>query len=303
MKILVLLIIILILILLKQKEYFNNKSDIYINFMLPDYPLGNILSMYMYFLTISFIEGKNMNIVNYNYNNNKFKLVQLLLPQKIKITRPCPQYLKDEYTKLKKYLNVNFWEHKKIVKYIYPLLKENIIYKKNRKYIKDCIIHFRCSDVPFVKHPQYHLLKFNWFKKAMNICLKKTNIKKITILNCNKHFSKDQNNKCLEWTQLLGEYLKNEFNIGYEISCGSLEDDMHYMLNSKCLISSSGSLSFCLGILTNNIFVYPSNSNDDEIDKCEVVSIRKNSFCLEKEFIKHYEVDDYNNMNNNLFYI
>ena len=132
--------------------------------------------------------------------------------------------------------------------------------------------------------------------------MEKTTIKKITILNCNKHISKDKNNKCIEWGNLLGEYLKKQFNIDYEISCGSLEDDMHYMLNSKCLISTAGSLSFCLGILSDNIFVYPSNGTDKKINKCEAV-IRENSFCLEKDFIKHNDVDDYNNMNNNLLYI
>lgn len=33
----------------------------------------------------------------------------------------------------------------------------------------DIVVHFRCSDVPFLKHPAYHLLTYAWWRQAMRI--------------------------------------------------------------------------------------------------------------------------------------
>jgi len=97
-------------------------------------------------------------------------------------------------------------------------------------------------------------------------------------------------------------YIKNEFNIETEVMCNDIKKDILYMLNSKCLISSGSSLSFCLGMLNDTIFVFPSPATDDKISECIDKPIRKKSICLKKRFIKHKDVSDYYTMNNSLFY-
>jgi hypothetical protein len=288
----------------KLPNYFYNliNKNTYIINIPEHYAFGNKLSSYFYHLTIAYINNKNCVINNIDNINNK--LIKLLIPKISIITNNCPYYLINNLNNIKGINKPSFWEHKQYFKYIHPINKKNCIFNKDTSYTKDCIIHFRCSDIPFVKHQQYHLLKFNWFLKSIKICLKKIKINKIYILNCSDHLSNNNNNKkkCKEWSKLLGIFLEYNLNINFEIMCNNIKDDIFYMLNSKCLISSGGSLSFTLGMLTDNIFIYPTNSTDSKNLNCSLTPIRDNSICLKKDFIKHKDIKDYNKLNNNLLY-
>lgn len=306
--IIILLIIIIILFLLSYIHIQNKKNYNYndntLKIELPNYAFGNVLASYFYYVTKAYSENKNLYITNYNDNHKNFKELRKLLPEKIIIHN---KYIYDsnskELNKLKLIQPVSIWVNPVLLYNTIPILKDNTLITKNTKYNTDCIIHFRCSDIPFMKHFSYHLLKFKWYKWAINLCLKKTSINKIYILNCNKHNSSVKNKKkCVEWGNLLMNYIKNEFNIETVIMCNDIEKDILYMLNSKCLISSGSSLSFCLGMLTDNIFVFPSCVTNDKISECIDKPIRKKSICLKKDFIKHKDVNDYYTMNNSLFY-
>ena len=306
----VLLILIILVVLLVLINEINNRTEYFtyntLNIKLPNYAFGNVLSSYFYYVTKAYLENKNLYITN--YNDNHFKEFRKLLPEKIIIHN---KYIHNSNTnnlnKLKSIFPESMWSDRTPSRHFLSntisIIKDNTLITKNTKYNIDCIIHFRCSDIPFYKPQGYNLLKFKWYKNALNLCLKKTSINKIYILNCNKHLSSDKNKKkCIEWCKLLMDYINNEFNIKTEIMCNDIEKDILYMLNSKCLISSGSSFSFCLGMLSDNIFVYPSYANDDKILECVDEPIRKKSICLKKDFIKHKDVSDYYIMNNSLFY-
>jgi len=298
---LLLIFSVLVLILVFYLIYKHTKESFteYNNIELPTYAFGNVLSSYFYYLTKAYSENKNLYITN--YNNSHFKELRKLLPREIIIYN---KYVYDSNSNdLNSVSPASIWNKIKLLQNIIPILKDNILFKKNKKYSKDCIIHYRCSDIPFVRQHGYHLLKFKWYKNAIKECFKKTSINKIYILNCNNHLSNDKNkNKCIEWCDLLINYINSELNIKAIQMCNNIEKDILYMLNSKCLISSGSSLSFSLGMLSDNIFVYPSYSTDYERRGCTDKQLRKNSICLEKDFIKHKGVKDYYKLDNSLFY-
>ncbi len=286
------------LVVNKPQDSFTNYQQKY-HVTLPNFHIGNKLSSYFYFLTIAYITNENLVIDNLDKPEND--IIKLQIPQESSIPDDCPIFLTTKLETIKSIAPESFWSHHQYFKYIYPVIKKNSLYNPNIQYIKECVIHFRCSDVPFVKHGRYHLLKFNWYLNCLRLVLREMNLSKITILNCNAHLSKDTN-KCQEWTNLLGRFLKDNLNIEYEVLCHSLKEDLLYMLNARALISSGGSLSFSAGLLSNNLFIYPSSSLENETINCHKHQIRQNSYCLNKVFIRHSEVDDYHHLDNKLFY-
>ena len=64
--------------------------------------------------------------------------------------------------------------------------------------VYDCVIHFRCSDTPFVKHDSYHLIKYSWYREAMTVALEHYQIKKIYILNCSSHCKDENSHLCID---------------------------------------------------------------------------------------------------------
>lgn len=122
----------------------------------------------------------------------------------------------------------------------------------------ETVIHFRCGNVlSGDTHPDYHLLKFKYFKDNID-----ENCKKITIIW--KIDYNDQNTKketgfyerdLLVITKLK-EYLESELNIFVEIH-NDYFSDIIYMVYAPKLIITPSTFSFWCAIMSKNESVLP----------------------------------------------
>ena len=197
-----------------------------------------------------------------NCKSNKYRKIGNKIVKKTTIKgKGCwnPSY----FSNTKKY--AEFWK-KKI-----PALKEQLVkieVTPNNHYQNTAIIHFRCSDVPFIKHRHYPLLPKKYFK-FISKQLYKYNINKIIIMTCNthnKHLLADK--KCPEYSNIIKRWLGKYLNINIKIdnSCMSVKDTYAAFLGCKVLVSTGGSFSFIPGLLKGKHFISPTlygeNSGD-----------------------------------------
>ena len=117
------------------------------------------------------------------------------------------------------------------------------------------VIHFRCSDVPFERNPNYGFQKYKFFIDALNTIHKKANKKygDVHISYCNTHLKND-NGTCDIYVDSLKQYLeKNGYRVN--INCQSNIMDFATMFFSPAVISTSSSFSFMSGFFSNGIFI------------------------------------------------
>jgi len=111
-------------------------------------------------------------------------------------------------------------------------LEKNILYP---------IIHFRCSDVPFIRSEHYYLQHYSFFKNSLQEIQERQGINKydkVQIMNCSEHHSNQQNKTaCKEYTDELQIYLKEN---GYESEfiCNSNIDDFASLFYAPAVIST-----------------------------------------------------------------
>ena len=163
--------------------------------------------------------------------------------------------------------------------------------------VYDCVIHFRCSDVPFCRHESYHLIKYSWYREAIIVALEHYQIENIQILSCVSHNVNDYNYLCKDLAYDLGKFILDEFGIPFQISCGTIEEDMGMMYKSKVLITGISSFSFFAGLASNNLFIIPTMDKEDDIQPLlpPEKSCRDNMIVIKKAFIRHRDIDDYSN--------
>jgi len=293
--IIITIIILIIFAIIKSiNNIFRNKKEI----TLPNFNSGNVLSSYLFHIYKSYLNNESY-IIFYNIP----EILRDIIPSKISINRKIPNKTKNYLKKLEKKYNLfqeGFWSYKIFIKHINFILKDNIKLQKNKDIDIDCLIHIRCSDVPFERNDYYHLILFKWYIDAINICKSKINIEQITILICNTHPNREiddiKKEKCNEWTNLLINYIETNLKIKCKLECSNLDNDIQKLINCKSLITTSSSLSFTLGLLSDNILVYLSD--EYETISMDCVKVRDNSYCLKKQFIKHRDIEDYYNFNN-----
>lgn len=108
------------------------------------------------------------------------------------------------------------------------------------------IVHFRCSDAPFVTHPLYHLSKRNSVQWMIDK-IKAQGYQEVTILSCNRH-RRVKNNTC-------GLYLKyytqlfTDSEVKVKTECHDVFTDFTLMVNAPVLVSlNPSSFGFMAGI-------------------------------------------------------
>ena len=157
---------------------------------------------------------------------------------------------------------ISYWKSDKVQKICQNYIKKNI----NTKFkTNHPIIHFRCSDVPFNKHPDYRLPK-KQVLTLINKILKKKGYKKAIFLSCTDHGK----NKCAEKAcREYSDYYISLLDIDIEKQCNSQEKDFSLMYNSPFVISlvnSSFSMMAKLHDLDNYKTIYTVNKKiNDEI--------------------------------------
>jgi len=192
--------------------------------------------------------------------------------------------------------NIIFWN---TMKPLINTILDNMFTKGglNINKIQYPIIHFRCADVPFTKHQHYHLVKYPFYKEALDIITNKSGIqyKKVIILSCNTHFASIKNKeKCGVYINSIVEYLNS---IGYEVEtqCNSNIDDFAQLFYAPAVISNVSSFSFMSGYFGNGIFI--SSEHNDENNTEETCNIC-GDWMLKGHQLKHKFVEDYNDTEN-----
>jgi hypothetical protein len=162
-------------------------------------------------------------------------------------------------------------------------------------YSNTAIVHFRCSDVPFIEHKSYTLLPqsyYNFVSEQIN----KSNVDNVVIVTCithNKHKLADV--KCPEYTDKIKSWLEDKLDIPVSIdnTCMSVEDTYSAFIGCKILVSTGGSFSFIPGICKGKDFISPSLFGL-HIPSSEMIDIHRDVFWTmwdKFDHIKHEETD------------
>lgn len=122
-------------------------------------------------------------------------------------------------------------------------------YKKKlpKKQVLHPVMHFRCSDVPFIKMGFYHLTKRSTVEWMASKILDK-GYNHIIILNCDKHKRHHADYACQQYLQYYVGILVNQ-GISVDYQCDSVLQDFASMFYSPLLVSlNPSSFSFMAGI-------------------------------------------------------
>ena len=226
--------------------------------------IGNYLAVYCVYMASAFLQKKHFR---FTYIDKPF-------------LKNLPLYIKfnkDIYDKLIKegftYISLNlylikdgYWEiysnkREKFWLIMKPLIKEIIdnTLKKSGLYeeVLYPVIHFRCSDVPFVKHYAYKLQKYTFYKDSLEKIKRKSGINYDTVilLTSSIHRSNNKNREACEiYTQSLKKYIES---IGYKviIQSKSAEQDFATLFYAPAVISSGSSFSFMSGFFNDSLFI------------------------------------------------
>jgi len=216
--------------------------------------LGNVLSTYFYY-TGSGHNHKNVEVIrklSATYADAEIKELLDKLdwekpPRDLKYSSPPAasfnpiQLRKNKPRKTAAKKNyAAFWsEMRPEVRAFY---EENIPIKD----VEKPVIHFRCSDSPFNKHPYYHLTpraSVEWMAEAII----ERGYKSAILLNCNKHYS-NNDDPCRKYAEFYTSIFENK-GIDIEQHCGSVLEDFALMVYSPLLVGmGTSSFSFMAGI-------------------------------------------------------
>jgi len=141
-------------------------------------------------------------------------------------------------------------------------------FEPNKKFSNKAVIHFRCSDVPFMKHPNYTLLPKDYFLFALKK-IEKNNVDEIVFLNCsgwNSKFISNPEEKCNSYINTISDWLEEntKIKVNRQKICIGIKETYEIMLGCKILVSTGGSFSFIPGITKNKNFISPSNIGEGD---------------------------------------
>ena len=155
------------------------------------------------------------------------------------------------------------------------------------------IIHFRCADTPFIKHPNYFFQKYDFFKTALENNNFTNSDNTIILMSYTKHKSEnEQQEACLQYTNKLQNYINS---LGYNCIIQSKTDieDFADLFYAPFVISTGSSFSFMSGFFGKGKFI--STEHCEENTKCVNVD---SSIFLQGYNINHSKIDSYYDINN-----
>lgn len=159
------------------------------------------------------------------------------------------------------------------------------------------VIHFRCSDAPFIKHSMYHLTKktsVEW----MAAQVKGRGYTKAILLNCSKnHYSLDKDS-CSKYVDFYKEIF-TAAGVEIIVQCGSQLQDFSAMYNSPLLVSlNQSTFSFMAGIAKDPSDYISCNIGYEGSDGYMLMSREQADWVLDQQVpLLHAQVADYNDPN------
>ena len=264
-----------------------HEIPIYEKLKQPFYSLGNKLIDYFFKLGFAFANGNDFKYNLPQYLNNKDQIFILQnLPNSININNDFKNSFKhvkiqrvlgDNYQFIVDYANLweltnndrfHFWSCIKpiansLINQILPSYYENIT-KNINNLGKFPIIHFRCSDVPFIRHGFYHFQRYAFFIDSLNeLAGKGVDVSKVYLMYSFLHEGSEKNNATsLIYIQSLKQFLE-ENNYVVEIISQDVASDFAAMFYAPAVISTCSSFSFTAGFFGNGIFITEGHYNED----------------------------------------
>lgn len=164
------------------------------------------------------------------------------------------------------------------------------------------VIHFRCSDGPFNRHPSYAWNTYAWYTQILErikadssyklqrlLSMTKPIVKHITLLACHTHLSCPRNqHACSEYAQDFKTFLEEQ---GYtvDIKCGSLDLDYATMLRASTLIAAISSFSTLAAVARRGQSYLPMPPLNSEMSKLTSPNLQY----IPGEHLHHARVKDY----------
>ena len=257
----------------------------------PSTNIGNMLSDYFYYkltynhrFTSLLLDPKNGNEIN--------NFLKKVINHKTDIKIDIP-YAKNNIIS-NKWLYKNSPGFEEFWKKARPIIKEIYMNSLPEININIPVVHFRCSDVPFIKNSDYHLPKMNYIYQIIDE-LQRRNYNNILFLNCFSHINKN-NTICQKILNIyVNEFEKNGINVKFE--CGTIIEDFNKMVKCPFLISlNSSSFAFMAGISKDPIN-YMSNNMGEEINNEFIKQTEGDWIYSSYEPILHKDIKNYYDIN------
>ena len=248
----------------------------------PFYSFGNKLIDYFAKMGIAFAYGNDFQFELPYYLTNKQDIFLLKdLPDKLVINEEIKHKFKNlhlhrvlgekneflrDYASLWELTNndrLQFWSYVKPIanRLMNQILPSYGIVNKLENYP---IIHFRCSDVPFIRHSFYHFQRYAFFTDSLKeLSLLGVDLSKVYLMFSLSHDSDSKNNYAANiYIQSLKQFLENHHYV-VEIVSQDVASDFLSLFYAPAVISTCSSFSFTAGFFGNGIFITEGHYNED----------------------------------------
>lgn len=292
--------VILFVFLLISVLFLSYSHTISENFENIKVDIGNFFNSYFFRMSIAFMDGKDYYEDVPEQEFIKYIPKYIPFDNELRKTLLDNKFTKEELEKennnhVGTWTVINnrrglYWKimkpfiHEKLENaFIQSGLKDDAINETKNK----ICIHFRCSDVPFIRMGHYFLQKYSYFKECLDQ-VSYLNYKKIKLISCQFHNSSEENRTaCDKYLSSLVDYLSS---LGYtvEMQCKSNVEDFASLFYAPVVISTGGSYSFMSGFFGNGIFISEGHGLEDDETKCTDCEWLKNGYSLKHEDVKDY---------------
>jgi hypothetical protein len=162
------------------------------------------------------------------------------------------------------------------------------------------VIHFRCSDTPFVKHKQYHFQRYEFFKHCLQTFFPSSVTDfslPITFLSCHTHLASEKNGQsCQHYVSSLVKYLNSLGYYHVKLQCETNVEDFATIFYAPCVISTGSSFSFMAGYFGHGKFISSQHFDDKYIPTLPPKHCKKCEWMLTGFDIPHAFVDNYHDI-------
>lgn len=153
---------------------------------------------------------------------------------------------------------------------------------------KSPVIHFRCADVPFIRHENYYLQRYTFFRDALNSI--DLGGKSVVLLSYVKHNTDASTDHvaCAKYTEGIQTYLESmEYNV--TVQSKSMMEDFATMFYAPAVISTGSSFSFFAGFFGKGAYRSTTQGLDTYCGDCS-------DLILKGYNLPHSDVEDYHDV-------
>ncbi|NDE15965.1 hypothetical protein EBZ80_13645 [bacterium] len=156
------------------------------------------------------------------------------------------------------------------------------------------VIHFRCSDVPFARNPNYHLVRAEFYRDCLEEIRQKIGFSPcVVLLSCHAHNTdRRRETQCSAYAEGIRRYVTG---LGYRVlvRCETPEQDFATMLNAPAVITPGSSFSFFAGFMGSGVFLSEGHFFEPSPNRCGTACagwLRKGYTLLHRD-VPSYEGD------------